>query len=91
MLVIDEVQGVAAPTRELDDRINRAQLVTPDEFNLPLWNFWASLEDLPNRGLYVMKGREEQGAVYLNEEAQEIHRITGLEALNIVWRVATEN
>lgn len=85
------ILATKADNRELDDRINRDMALLADEFNVPLWNFWASLSDLPNRGLYVMKGREEQGAVYLNEEAQEIHRITGLEALNIVWRVATEN
>ncbi len=84
------ILATKADNRELDDRVNRDMALLADEFNLPLWNFWASLSDLPNRGLYVMKGREEQGAVYLNEEAQEIHRITGLEALNIVWRVAVE-
>ena len=83
------ILATKADNRELDDRVNRDMAMLADEFTLPLWNFWASLEDLPNRGLYVMDGREEQGAVYLNEEAQEIHRITGLEALNIVWRVAT--
>lgn len=83
------ILATKADNRELDDRINRDMALLAKEFNVPLWNFWASLEDLPDRGLYVMDGREEQGAVYLNEEAQEIHRITGLEALNIVWRVAT--
>ena len=85
------ILATKADNRELDDRVNRDMAMLADEFNLPLWNFWASLSDLPDRGLYVMDGREEQGAVYLNEEAQEIHRITGLEALNIVWRVATGN
>ncbi len=84
------ILATKADNRELDDRVNRDMAMLADEFTLPLWNFWASLEDLPNRGLYVMDGREEQGAVYLNEEAQEIHRITGLEALNIVWRVAVK-
>ncbi len=85
------ILATKADNRELDDRVNRDMALLADEFNLPLWNFWASLSDLPDRGLYVMDGREEQGAVYLNEEAQEIHRITGLEALNIVWRVAAGN
>lgn len=85
------ILATKADNRELDDRVNRDMAMLADEFNLPLWNFWASLADLPNRGLYVMDGREEQGAVYLNKEAQEIHRITGLEALNIVWRIATGN
>ena len=79
-----------ADNRELDDRINRDMALLADEFNLPFWNFWAALTNLPDRGLYVMDGREEQGAVYLNEEAREIHRYTGLQALNIVWRVAAE-
>ncbi|MFN8380343.1 MAG: hypothetical protein U0V02_00290 [Anaerolineales bacterium] len=83
------ILATKADNRELDDRINQDMALLADEFNVPLWNFWASLANLPNRGLYVMKGREEQGAVYLNQEAQEIHRTTGLEALNIVWRVAT--
>ena len=82
------ILATKADNRELDDRVNRDMAMLADEFTLPLWNFWASLEDLPNRGLYVMDGREEQGAIYLNEEAQEIHRMTGLEALDIVWRVA---
>ncbi len=85
------ILATKADNRELDDRINRDMALLANEFNVPLWNFWASLSDLPNRGLYVMKGREEQGAVYLNEEAAELHRITGLEALNIVWRIAAGN
>jgi hypothetical protein len=36
-----------------------------------------------------MEGREEQGAVYLNEDATQRHRMTGLEMLNAVWRAAT--
>ena len=74
--------------RELDDRINRDMALLASEYDLPLWNFWAALSDLPDRGLYVMKGRELQGAIYLNEEASARHRMTGLEALNEVWRVA---
>jgi len=36
-----------------------------------------------------MEGREEQGPVYLDEEALVRHRLTGLEALNVVWRAVT--
>lgn len=83
------ILATKADNRELDNRINRDMALLAEEFNLPLWNFWAALSDLPDRGLYVMKGREKQGAIYLNEEAAERHRMTGLEALNIVWRMAT--
>lgn len=78
-----------ADNRELDHRVNRDVALLAAEFNLPLWNFYAALNDLPDRGLYVMRNREYQGAIYLNEQAQEIHRRTGLEALNLVWRMAT--
>lgn len=83
------ILATKADNRELDQRINRDMALLAAEFDLPLWNFWAALSELPGRGLYVMDGREEQGAIYLNEEAQDIHRRTGLEALDIVWRVAT--
>jgi hypothetical protein len=84
------ILGTKADNRELDNRVNRDMALLATEFNVPLWNFWAALSDLPDRGLYVMDGREDQGAVYLNEEASLRHRMTGLEMLNTVWRVATE-
>ena len=83
------ILATKADNRELDDRINRDMALLASEYDLPLWNFWAALSDLPDRGLYVMEGRELQGAIYLNEEASLRHRMTGLEALNAVWRVAT--
>jgi len=84
------ILATKADNREKDERINRDMSMLAAEYDLPLWNFWAALSDLPDRGLYVMKGREAQGPVYLNEEASLRHRMTGLEALNVVWRaVAT--
>ncbi|HNN14757.1 MAG TPA: hypothetical protein PKL78_14445, partial [Anaerolineales bacterium] len=83
------ILATKADNRELDNRVNFDIYVLSTKFNLPLWNFWAAVSGLPDRGLYVMTGREDQGAIYLNDAAKEIHRTTGLEALNIVWRVAT--
>jgi len=80
------ILATKADNREKDERINRDMSALSAEYDLPLWNFWAALSDLPDRGLYVMKGREAQGPVYLNEEASLRHRMTGLEALNVVWR-----
>jgi hypothetical protein len=85
------ILATKADNRELDNRINRDMALLAAEFDLPLWNFWAALSDLPDRGLYVMKGREDQGPVYLDEEASVRHRMTGLEALDMVWRAATGN
>ncbi|NOH01338.1 MAG: hypothetical protein HND47_04880 [Chloroflexi bacterium] len=82
------ILATKADNRELDHRINRDMALLADEFDLPLWNFWAALSDLPNRGLYTRDDRPLQGDIYLTDEAQEIHRFTGLQALNIVWRAA---
>ena len=83
------ILATKADNREKDERINRDMSMLAAEYDLPLWNFWEALSDLPGRGLYVMKGREGQGPVYLNQEASLRHRMTGLEALNVVWRAVT--
>ena len=79
------ILATKADNRELDDRINRDMVLLAVEYDLPLWNFWASLSDLPNRGLYTRDDRPLQGDIYLNEEATIRHRMTGLAALNVVW------
>jgi len=83
------ILATKADNREKDERINRDMAILVDEYDLPLWNFWAAVSDLPNRGLYTRDDRPLQGDIYLTAEAQNIHRLTGLEALNAVWRVAT--
>jgi hypothetical protein len=85
------ILATKADNREKDERINRDMSMLAAEYDLPLWNFWAALSDLPDRGLYVMDGREAQGPVYLNEEASTRHRMTGLEVLNAVWRAVAAN
>ncbi len=80
------ILATKADNREKDNRINRDMALLSAEFNLPLWNFWASLSDLPNRGLFTRDDRPLQGDIYLTDEAKIIHRETGLDALNMVWR-----
>lgn len=83
------ILATKADNREKDHRINRDMALLSAEFDLPLWNFWAAVSDLPNRGLFTRKDRPLQGDIYLTDEAKVIHRETGLDALNIVWRTAT--
>lgn len=73
--------------REKDERINRDMAMLAAEYDLPLWNFWAALSDLPDRGLYTRDDRPLQGPIYLTEEGALRHRMTGLATLNAVWRV----
>lgn len=83
------ILATKADNREKDNRINHDMALLSAEYDLPLWNFWASVSDLPNRGLFTRKDRPLQGDIYLTDEAKVIHRETGLDALNIVWRMAT--
>jgi hypothetical protein len=83
------ILATKADNREKDERINRDMAMLAAEYDLPLWNFWAAVSDLPNRGLYTRKDRPLQGDIYLTDDAALRHRMTGLAALNAVWRVAT--
>ena len=80
------ILATKADNREKDERINHDMAMLASEYDLPLWNFWAAVSELPNRGLYTRDDRPLQGPIYLTEEAAEIHRMTGLAALNAVWR-----
>jgi hypothetical protein len=80
------ILATKADNREKDERINRDMALLAAEYDLPVWNFWAAVSDLPNRGLYTRDDRPLQGDIYLTEEAAARHRMTGLAALNAVWR-----
>lgn len=84
------ILATKADNREKDERINRDMAMLASEYDLPLWNFWAAVSDLPNRGLYTRSDRPLQGDIYLTDEAEIIHRTTGLEALDAVWRAMTK-
>jgi len=85
------ILATKADNREKDERINRDMAMLASEYDLPLWNFWAMVSDLPNRGLYTRDDRPLQGDIYLTEDALERHRMTGLAVLNLVWRAVTDN
>jgi len=74
-----------ADNRELDERLNQEMALLAVEYDVPLWNFWAAVSDLPNNGVGVKKGEEFLGEIYLSEEGLERHRYTALQALSAVW------
>jgi hypothetical protein len=84
------ILATKADNREKDERINRDMAMLASEYDLPLWNFWGAVSGLPNRGLYTRDDRPLQGPIYLTEEAAATHRMTGLAALNAVWRAVAE-
>ena len=80
------VLSTKADDRELDDRLNYEMAVLASEYNLPLWNFWKAVSDLPNNGVGTKKGEEFLGEIYLSDEGLERQRFTALQVLDTVWR-----
>ena len=68
-----------ADNRERDGRVNNLIAELAVEYRLPVWNFWASVQDLPDNGLLPDK-------MLLTKDASTIHQIDALRALGLVWR-----
>jgi endonuclease YncB( thermonuclease family) len=51
------------------------------DYDIPLWNYWAAVQDLPNHGL-------KEDNFHINAEAFTIKRITGIQVLHAVLAAA---
>lgn len=69
-----------ADNLEMDEHINRTYAEVAQERGLPLWNFYASVQQLPNAGM--------RDPMYLSDEALIAHREGALQALDAIWRAA---
>ncbi len=83
------ILATKADDRELDHHVNAEYAQLAVEYNIPFWNFWAAVDDLPNRGLYTLPEVPLQGDLYLTEEAAAIHRMSALQVLDVVRRAVT--
>ena len=72
-----------ADNRELDERVNSTMASLAEEYNLPLWNFWASVQSLPDHGM------DDGSDTYLSEAGLDVHRMGALQALDAVWRAVS--
>lgn len=76
---------------EGDHRINRAIACLARENDLPLWNFWAAIQPLPDRGLqpdreHLTYGPPDFGDRHAMQSAWTVRNLTALQALDSVWR-----
>ncbi len=78
-----------ADDREHDDRVNTGYAQVAVDYDLPFWNFWAAVDDLPNRGLYTRPDVPLQGDLYLTITAAAIHRLSALQVLDSVRRAVS--
>ena len=77
-----------ADEREQGDKTNRDLADLAVELNIPLWNFYASVTDLTDLGLYAKPNQGGLGKIYLGDEATERYRLGGLSAMYAVWQAA---
>jgi hypothetical protein len=77
-----------ADEREQGDKTNADLADLAVELNIPVWNFYASVSDLPDLGLFTKPNQGGLGNVYLGDEATERYRLGGLSALYAVWQAA---
>ena len=79
---------------EGDHRINRTIACLAQEYDAPLWNFWAAIQPLPNHGLqpdlehltYGIPDFDDERAM---QSAWTVRNLTALQALDAVWRAVT--
>ena len=73
------VMVTKADNLELDEFVNQNITDLAGKYGLPLWNFWASVQDLPSHGL-------QPDGMHLTEEGNVVHQIGALRVLGTVWQ-----
>ncbi len=79
------VLSTKADNAEGDNNRNLAMAEVAYTYDVPLWNFWAAVEELPNRGLD--KDREN---VYLNYKGWDIRNQSALVLLDQIRKQLQE-
>lgn len=75
------VLSTKGDNQEGGHRINESIAQVAYDYDLPLWNFWLSIRDLPGKGI---DGTRPGG--YLIPDAWGRRSFTGLQALDAVWK-----
>ena len=85
------VLSTKADNLEGDNSINETIVKLAVEYDIPLWNFWAAIQDLPDAGLRADKMHLTWAQNYFDdpetmEKAWPWRNLTALQTLDIVWR-----
>jgi hypothetical protein len=83
------ILATKADNSELDKHVNTEYAHLAVEYNIPFWNFWATVGELPNRGLYTRPFLVPQGDIYLTDVAINIQRLSALLMLDRVRRAVS--
>ena len=76
------ILATKADNVEGDNSLNLTTAKLAHEYDLPLWNFWAAVQDLPAHGMDMKRN----DGFHISTDAWSTRSFTGLEALDSVWR-----
>ena len=79
---------------EGDHRINHIIACLAQEHDIPLWNFWAAIQPLPNHGLqpdleHLTYGITDFDDAQAMQSAWPVRNLTALQTLDAIWRAVT--
>jgi len=75
------ILSTKADNVEGDHGINLATARVAYDYDIPLWNFWAAANYLPNHGL-----DSERNDIYLTPDAWDVRNFVALRTLDAIWR-----
>lgn len=81
------IVATKADNVEGDDSINLTTARVAYEYDIPLWNFWLSVQDLPRHGIDWSKGTQ---GFHTTVAAWEMRSFTGLQTLDALWRAVRD-
>ncbi len=91
--VVSTIPPFHRPTADRVGVFNQILVKLTDEYDIPLWNYWAALQGLPNDGLSsdgVHPSISPNGSGNFSAEALQygmnVRNLTALQALDAVWR-----
>ena len=78
------ILATKADNVEGDNSINLTTAKLAYEYDLPLWNFWASVQDMPAHGMETKPPHND--GFHISTNAWSVQSFTALQALDSVWR-----
>jgi len=90
------ILGTKADNIEGDGAINQVIVKLAKEYDVPLWNFWAAVQPLPDHGLindgfHLTWARNYFDQPAIMQNAWPWRNLTALQAIDAVWRQASGN
>ena len=76
------ILATKADNVEGDNSLNLTTAKLANEYDLPLWNFWAAVQPLPAHGMDLKRN----DGFHISTAAWTTRSFTGLEALDSIWR-----